>query len=193
MPATSTKPATVPEPQETKDVPKEKKEKKPRLSPEEALSQNLDKINATHKTNTLKVIAQYNKSKGKTARRAKPPRDKNHPRGAMSNYFIYMGDVREDFKEKYPTAAPKELTGYMSASWRGLSDEEKRPFTERAVADRERYNAEMDVYKAKKAAKEDSSEDGGESDSEEEEPPKSKKRKATEAPKAHGKKSKSKR
>jgi len=49
----------------------------------------------------------------------------------------------------YPDKTHKEVLVIMGEHWKQLSDEEKRPYLEKAAGDRARYQQEMDDWRTR--------------------------------------------
>ena len=86
--------------------------------------------------------------KEKRAKKAK--KDKDAPKRAISAFFFYNQERREKLKKEKPELDNKEIIKTMSAEWNALSDEKKKPYVEKAEADKKRYEAEKKAYDAKK-------------------------------------------
>ena len=80
----------------------------------------------------------------------KAKKDKDAPKRAISAFFFYNQERREKLKKEQPSLDNKEIIKTMSAEWNALSDEKKKPYIEKAEADKKRYEAEKKAYDAKK-------------------------------------------
>ena len=92
---------------------------------------------------------------GKTSKERKSKKqkkDKYAPKRAISAFFFYNQERREKLKKEKPELGNKEIIKTMSAEWNALSDEKKKPYIEKAEADKKRYEAEKKAYNAKKKA-----------------------------------------
>jgi len=76
----------------------------------------------------------------------KKEKDPNAPKRNMSSYMFYSNENRSKFKEANPEASFGDLAKIISKAFKELSEEEKKPYEEKAAADRERYKKEMDAY-----------------------------------------------
>ena len=88
--------------------------------------------------------------KEKKAKRAK--KDKDAPKRALSAFFFYNQERRETLKKEKPELNNKDIIKTMSTEWNALSDEKKKPYMEKAEADKKRYEAEKKAYDEKKKA-----------------------------------------
>ena len=64
----------------------------------------------------------------------------------MSSYMFYSNENRSKFKEANPEASFGDLAKIISKAFKELSAEEKKPYEDKAAADKERYKKEMDAY-----------------------------------------------
>ena len=72
------------------------------------------------------------------------------PKKAPSAYFVFISEKRADLtKELGGTALPGPLAKLAAAKWATLSDDQKKPFMEKAAALKAKY--EEDLAKFKKA------------------------------------------
>ena len=69
----------------------------------------------------------------------KAKKDKDAPKRAISAFFFYNQERREKLKKEKPELDNKEIIKTMSAEWNALSDEKKKPYVEKAEADKKRY------------------------------------------------------
>ncbi|KAG1149979.1 hypothetical protein G6F37_004560 [Rhizopus arrhizus] len=75
-------------------------------------------------------------------------KDPNAPKRALSAYMFFSQANRENVIKENPEAKFGEIGKILGAKWKEMTDEEKKPFTEKAEADKKRYEDE----KAKAAA-----------------------------------------
>lgn len=109
----------------------------------------------------------------------KPPKkkkDPNAPKAASNAYMIFCKERRAELKQENPDLVIGSRSYYMFTNliymcvarqafgkigaklgeiWRTMSSEEKRPYEERASADRERYRRQMESYKTDGDARSD--------------------------------------
>ena len=93
------------------------------------------------------------KKEKKEKRTKKAKKDKDAPKRAISAFFFYNQERREKLKKEQPNLDNKEIIKTMSAEWNALSDEKKKPYVQKAEADKKRYEAEKKAYDAKKKEK----------------------------------------
>ena len=83
------------------------------------------------------------KKKGKKAKK-----DPNAPKQKLSAYMIWSGqEGREMVKKDNPDLKPTEVMGKLGEVWRGMSADEKKPWEDKALADKERFDKEAKEYK----------------------------------------------
>ena len=90
------------------------------------------------------------KKEKKEKRTKKAKKDKDAPKRAISAFFFYNQERREKLKKEQPNLDNKEIIKTMSAEWNKLSDDQKKPYIQKAEADKKRYEAEKKAYDAKK-------------------------------------------
>ncbi|KAI9262882.1 high mobility group box domain-containing protein [Helicostylum pulchrum] len=78
----------------------------------------------------------------------KKRRDPNAPKLPTSNFFLFTNSIREEVEKAHPDSTFAEKSKIYGARWQKLSDEERKPFNERAKEEREKYNKEMAIYEA---------------------------------------------
>ncbi|GJP46746.1 hypothetical protein CLOM_g5992 [Closterium sp. NIES-68] len=74
----------------------------------------------------------------------KKDKDPRKPKRPTSAYVLWCNDVREEVKEKNPTASVTDLAKIFGEMWKTVSAEEKRVFEAK-------FNEENEAYKVKKA------------------------------------------
>lgn len=83
--------------------------------------------------------------KGKKGKKAKKPQDPDKPKNPnkkpLNSYFRFAQDKRSEVKEQNPDMKPTDITKAIKSLWDELSDEDKKPYTDKA-------NEEMEIYKA---------------------------------------------
>jgi structure-specific recognition protein 1 len=86
-------------------------------------------------------------------RKVKPKKEKdpNAPKKPTTAFFFFMEKERSNIKAQHPEFSIGELGKEMGSQWRAMSEEDKAPFNEKAVASKEKYQAAMEAYSATKA------------------------------------------
>ena len=86
------------------------------------------------------------KKEKKERKTKKAKKDKDAPKRAISAFFFYNQERREKLKKEQPSLDNKEIIKTMSAEWNALSDEKKKPYVEKAIAEQEKYKAEKESF-----------------------------------------------
>ena len=75
-------------------------------------------------------------------------RDPNAPKRALTNYLHFCDEKRPEVAAKNPNKETKEHTKILGDMWKKLSDEEKKPYNDKAIAGRLEYEEQMKRYLA---------------------------------------------
>jgi upstream-binding transcription factor len=96
------------------------------------------------------------KPKGRPGRRAKDVRpdrrgrkrvtDPAHPKHPIPAFLFYTSERRPKVVESNEGMDVRTIARTLGEQWRALSPEERKPYEEKAVAERERYQREMADY-----------------------------------------------
>ncbi|XP_015794483.1 high mobility group protein DSP1 isoform X2 [Tetranychus urticae] len=81
----------------------------------------------------------------------KPARDANKPKRPGTAFMLFMGDFRKEMAGKEPEGGVAALAKLGGERWRGMTDEEKRPYVEKQNEEKVRYEANMEDYRRKSA------------------------------------------
>ncbi|GAB5587437.1 high mobility group box 3 [Umbelopsis nana] len=139
-------------------------------------------------------------------RKRKQQKDPNAPKRPPGSFFLFANDRRAKLRADHPDKDTKEIAKLLGEEWATLNEKSKKGWIHKADVEKERYNKELEAYKAKhpstdekvvekKEEEEEEDEEEKEEKKEEktkEEAPKTKKRakaqpKATAQPKAQPK------
>ena len=96
----------------------------------------------------VEAFAEDKSKKVKFPTKKKATKDPNKPKKGNTAWIFFTNDMREKVKGENPEAKTTDLTKIMSPMWKALTDEEKKPYQEMAVADKVRYEKEMEGYKS---------------------------------------------
>ena len=92
--------------------------------------------------------------KAAAAERAAARAASGEPKRPTNAYMTFAGEVRETVKEANPGASMGELSKLLGEKWKGMSDEEKLPYTSKADAAKAAYDEAMvEFRKANPSAK----------------------------------------
>ena len=81
------------------------------------------------------------------------------PKKASNAFHIFYNACREAVRQRHPELSFSNIRTELGWAWRGMSLEERKPYEDRAAADKERYQKEMLDYQA--SQQRDGSADGG--------------------------------
>ncbi|KAL4992133.1 high mobility group box domain-containing protein [Aspergillus falconensis] len=104
----------------------------------------MPKANPTRKTKTTRD----------TTRRKKDP---NAPKRGLSAYMFFANDNREKVREENPGITFGQVGKMLGEKWKSLSDKERKPYEDKAAADKKRYEDEKAAYKAGEAEEDEES------------------------------------
>ncbi|KAI9365217.1 high mobility group box domain-containing protein [Pilaira anomala] len=76
----------------------------------------------------------------KKKRRSK--KDPSAPKRGLSAYMFFSQDQRATVKDESPEATFGQIGKILGEKWKALSDEQKKPYNEKAEADKKRYENE---------------------------------------------------
>jgi hypothetical protein len=76
----------------------------------------------------------------------KKKRDPHAPKAASNAYMIFCKEMRPILKKENTELSFGKIGARLGEMWRNLSAEGKKPYEDRAAADRERYRKEMENY-----------------------------------------------
>jgi len=80
-------------------------------------------------------------------KRKKAKKDPNAPKRNMSAYFLYSIEVRPTVKADNPEATFGGIARLISEKFKALSPKKRKVWDDEAIADKERYTSEMEIYK----------------------------------------------
>lgn len=77
----------------------------------------------------------------------KKPKDTNAPKAPLTAFMAWSQDNRKRVTEAHPTATLGEIAKVLGAEWTTLDPSIKKPYQEKAEADRKQHNAKLEKYK----------------------------------------------
>ena len=86
------------------------------------------------------------KEKKERKPREKKLKDENAPKRPTTGYMLYCKYARTEIKEANPGKKMTEISKILGATWKELSDEDKKPYTKKAAKDKKRFDKEMKDY-----------------------------------------------
>ncbi|KAI8390215.1 high mobility group box domain-containing protein [Blakeslea trispora] len=69
-------------------------------------------------------------------------KDPNSPKRGLSAYMFFSQERRATVKEENPEASFGQIGKILGEKWQAMSAEEKKPYVEKAEADKKRYESE---------------------------------------------------
>ncbi|KAF3457874.1 hypothetical protein FNV43_RR02534 [Rhamnella rubrinervis] len=99
-------------------------------------------------------------SKEPTAKRAKKSsKNSDKPKRPPTAFFIFMDDFRKTYKEEnHESMAAKSVAKEAGAKWKSMTDEEKKPYTDKAAELKAEYDKALESDNAEDGEGEESSE-----------------------------------
>lgn len=83
----------------------------------------------------------------------KAPKDPNKPKRGKTGFMFYSDAHRPKLMKKYTDKGEKIVIGAIAktlgASWKKLSDKQKKPYETKAIKDKERYQKQLSEYNEK--------------------------------------------
>ncbi|CAO1635030.1 unnamed protein product [Jaminaea pallidilutea] len=76
----------------------------------------------------------------------KKGKDPNAPKRALSAYMFFSQDQREKTKNDNPNATFGEIGRILGATWKEMSDAQKKPYIDMAERDKKRAEQEKAAY-----------------------------------------------
>ena len=73
-------------------------------------------------------------------------RPKDAPKKPITSYFYYTNERREILKKENPNLTTREIARLIGAEWRRMNDKERKPYIDKAEADKKRYMKEFREY-----------------------------------------------
>ena len=82
----------------------------------------------------------------KPEKKRRPKKDPDAPKKPMAAYMFFSSDFRDKVKAQHPNASFGELGRMLGDMWKAMDERQKAPYEKKAVADKERYQAEKKVW-----------------------------------------------
>ncbi|KAI3435067.1 HMG box domain-containing protein [Psidium guajava] len=87
--------------------------------------------------------------KAKTEKKAKKGKDANMPKRPATAFFLFMDDFRKTYKEANPDSkGVKEVAKQGGEKWKSMSDEEKKPYLDKASELKAEFNKAKEACNA---------------------------------------------
>ena len=103
---------------------------------------------------TDELMQEFFGLKNFTPKDAPKKKDPLHPKRAQSAYFVFSNEQRPAIMEQLKKDTGKVdvtiVSKKLGAMWKELTIKKKKPYEEKALVDKKRYETEMVEYKQKK-------------------------------------------
>lgn len=87
--------------------------------------------------------------KAKIEKKSKKGKDANMPKRPATAFFLFMDDFRKTYKEANPDSkGVKEVAKQGGEKWKSMSDEEKKPYLDKASELKAEFNKAKEAYNA---------------------------------------------
>ncbi|KAJ5722631.1 Non-histone chromosomal protein 6 [Penicillium malachiteum] len=98
-----------------------------------------------------------------TTRRAAPKKnsrkkDPNAPKRGLSAYMFFANDKRDSVREENPGISFGQVGKMLGDKWKALTESERKPYDDKAAADKKRYEEDKAKYLASLEAGDDDEE-----------------------------------
>ena len=80
-------------------------------------------------------------------KKAKKARDPNKPKRSKNAFMFFSAAKRAEIKEANPDMKSTDISKELGVLWKGLSDNDKKPFELQAATEKESYDKAMKAYK----------------------------------------------
>lgn len=106
--------------------------------------------------------------KSRTEKRGKKEKDPNAPKRPPTAFFIFMDDFRKSYKEANPDSkGVKEVAKEGGEKWKSMTDEEKKPYQDKATELKAEYEKALESRNAENEDDEKETEEVAEKEVEE--------------------------
>jgi hypothetical protein len=83
-------------------------------------------------------------------KKMKKKKDPNAPKKNTGAYLIFTSKRQKEIKKKNPDMKQQDIISQIGAEWRGMTEDQKKPYFALEEKDRKRYQMEMEKYQATK-------------------------------------------
>ncbi|KAB2624039.1 high mobility group B protein 7-like [Pyrus ussuriensis x Pyrus communis] len=81
----------------------------------------------------------------KMSKRAKKDKDPNAPKRPLTAFFLFLDDFRKSYKEANPDSkGVKTVTREGGEKWKSMTDEEKKPYVDKAAELKQEYKRALE-------------------------------------------------
>ncbi|KAG7397462.1 hypothetical protein PHYBOEH_000682 [Phytophthora boehmeriae] len=101
------------------------------------------------------------------AKGSRKKKDPNAPKRALSAYFFFCNDIRQEVRDENPNKKITEIATLLAEKWRALPDKKRAKYQKLHEDAKAKYQQEMDEYNARGTAEEENEEEHDEEEEEE--------------------------
>ncbi|KAK6517817.1 Non-histone chromosomal protein 6 [Arthrobotrys conoides] len=99
------------------------------------------------------------RSSAKTTRTGKKKKDPNAPKRGLSAYMFFANEQRENVRAENPGIAFGQVGKVLGERWKALTTSQRKPYEDKAKADKQRYEDEKLAYQGGGQEEEDEEDD----------------------------------
>ncbi|KAI8366236.1 high mobility group box domain-containing protein [Blakeslea trispora] len=78
----------------------------------------------------------------KEDKKKRSKKDPNAPKRGLSAYMFFSQEQRQTVKDENPEATFGQIGKLLGEKWKNMSEEDKKPYVEKAEKDKQRYEGE---------------------------------------------------
>ncbi|KAK6501758.1 Non-histone chromosomal protein 6 [Arthrobotrys musiformis] len=94
-----------------------------------------------------------------TTRTGKKKKDPNAPKRGLSAYMFFANEQRENVRAENPGIAFGQVGKVLGERWKALTTAQRKPYEDKAKADKQRYEDEKIAYQGGGADEDDEDDD----------------------------------
>jgi len=98
------------------------------------------------KGDRIESMVEYHVNNSGKPKKSKPQKDPNAPKRNLSAYLLYQNAMREQFRSDNPKMTFGQIARYSAHMYKGLTQEEKNLWLDRADQDKIRYETALTTY-----------------------------------------------
>ncbi|RVX16316.1 High mobility group B protein 7 [Vitis vinifera] len=118
-------------------------------------AQVVEKVTDVKKKPAEKKNATTTEPKPKKSRRLRKVKDPNMPKRPPTAFFLFMDDFRKEYKESNPDSKNVSVVAKEGGEkWKSMTDEEKKPYVDKAAELKAEYDKAMETYNAENGEEE---------------------------------------
>lgn len=90
-----------------------------------------------------------------TTKGSRKKKDPNAPKRALSAYFFFCNDIRQETRDENPNKKITEIATLLAEKWRALPDKKRVKYQKQHEEAKIKYQQQMDVYNSQGAVEEE--------------------------------------